>query len=137
MARELWKMAIHDVYEERAERGLWPFIREDLAHALDMKPPARAYAIAERYVGRVEQHAGTNEYALVHAAGNGEYSSIAETFGAYLAHMVCGSGLSWFDDHEPFEVNGKLWEAPLCDAGEASGDLARYALRALRKARAL
>lgn len=86
--------------------------------------PARIYAFCERVMGKIEQANGTNEFALLYAAltadgknpselfekNRDEFDRLANEFGNGLAYMAMGSGVSWFDDHEKFDL-----EVPHCE----------------------
>lgn len=107
MAKALWADAWASAEEEagRSHSG------EEI---MDIMPevPHEALIDAYRLVGYFEEANGVSLSQLFDQAMNADQIDPAivsndykESFGHYLAMAAIGSGVSWFDDHESFDLN--------------------------------
>lgn len=94
--------------------------------------PPNAYALAGELWAALEAANKESVYVLAaHAAkadaGGNDMASVndidAEDFGHYLAMQAMGHGVSWFDDHEEFEI-----EIPHIECSQCSFDDKAYGL---------
>lgn len=83
--------------------------------------PEPAWRAAERFAGAVEGANGTSLAVLLshamRAAGRtleheDYWGDDAQRFGECLAYMGMGDGVSWYDDHPEFEVEGRKMRVP-------------------------
>ena len=72
--------------------------------------PTEAWIMAGELLGRIVQANGKDIYRLLSAACKADGvayrpdTEYQERFGNCLAYMATGAGVSWFDDHEEFEI---------------------------------
>ena len=78
---------------------------------IDAAPPTplSAWVAAGELIGRLEQLNGVPIHTLADRAGtadggDGIMNVDADEFGHYMAMEAMGHGVSWFDDHEKFNV---------------------------------
>ncbi len=98
---------------------------------MDIAPeatPLEAYVLAGEMWASIEAASKINMFALAaraNQADGGEYEIgddfDAEHFGHYLAMQYMGHGVSWFDDHEEFEI-----EIPYSEVSYLSFDFECY-----------
>jgi hypothetical protein len=156
MANMLWWNVWADVVEEAGVS-----LSGQVVSRIAPPTPAAAYALAERYMGRIEEHNKLNWPACMAAAWKADYTrtcinhpdidlgkpepepvdywgEYAESFGEMLAYMVTGSGVSWYDDHATFTIGSEImggvreFEVPDFDSGWARAELEGYALASIR-----
>jgi len=93
--------------EEKAEASDGHVPWGPRAELMDEAPetPMCAYAEAGRLLERLEIDNKTSIYHLVKRAEEAEGTGIdVNNFGHYVAMQALGHGVSWFDDHEKFEI---------------------------------
>ena len=70
--------------------------------------PPNAFALAGELWANLEDsnpHVGCGVYSLADLARQADHDGIdPEEFGHYLAMQAMGHGVSWFDDHETFNI---------------------------------
>jgi hypothetical protein len=140
MANMLWWLAWADAAEERGVN-----LSGKSVERMAPPTPAKAFMLAERYLGMIEQANNTSwEVCFFKAwvadhlrdreqnkdvadfvpgqmepSGEDYGGEFAEEFGQFLAYMLIGSGQDWFDDHAEFTLNGgREFEVPHLDSGE-------------------
>ena len=96
-------------------------------------PPA-AYALAGELWASLEAANKVSVYVLVSRAGRAEHKCDhdcadpceatedidVELFGHYMAMQAMGHGVSWFDDHEDFEIEISHIECSQCSFDDAA-----------------
>lgn len=115
IATIFWASGWADHVEEHGCRSLSGCKIEEVMPEI----PEKAWRMAERFAGMVEQANGLNlpaifAQAMKHTGRELEHadywSDDAERFGECLAHMGMGSGVSWYDDHPRFKIELTLRE---------------------------
>lgn len=107
MARTLWISAYASYADENPrKRGI---VRarggDDWMRIAPDTPPAAHRAAAELGELFVAKNRGNTLNQLAIRAGEADGSLVDdEDFGHYLAMMAMGEGVSWFDDHERFDI---------------------------------
>lgn len=115
--------------DEREARLALPRARggQDWMDWMPEVPPA-AYALAGELWASLEAASKASVYVLANRAGRAEHKCDhdcadpceaiddidAEEFGHYLAMQAMGHGVSWFDDHEEFEIEIPHVECSQC-----------------------
>ena len=113
-AKAFWACAYADYIEDPEADDDDP--RKDLPRPgggedwMDYLPPIppNAFAIAGELwsdLTHANKHVGCGVYSLADLARQADGDGIdVEEFGHYLAMQYMGHGVSWFDDHEKFEI---------------------------------
>ena len=124
MANVLWWMVWADVQDASP-------VGQNLAGAQidQLAPPApqEAVSLATKWVSEIETKYGHSIETILLCAAHADKCrpspTYCERFGECLAYCVSGAGVSWEDDHEPFNVYGMVFDCPFLDCGESHSEL--------------
>jgi len=111
-------------HDERMARLALPRAKakQDWMNVAPTTPP-NAYALAGELWAKLEHENKCNVYQLAALAtlADGNKEDIdADSFGHYLAMQAMGHGVSWFDDHEKFDLKVPHIECSMCSFSDGA-----------------